>query len=157
MLKKIKQRAETGLLTVALVIPLALCVFAFLGVAGYFTFRESLPPNLAALVTAACGVLLIAITLIIAKLTQMTRQRSNPPAGRLSTGGFELGEELESYLRDHADPVMTDWIRRHPDRAALVTLGLGVAAGYSGQFRRLLMDTYARYAESESARRSKRH
>jgi hypothetical protein len=153
MIKRIKQRAETGLLTLALVIPLALCVFAFLGAAGYFTFRESLPPNLAALVTAACGIVLIALTLVIAKLARWVQRREQSTSFD-SGSGFELGGEIESYLRDHADPVLSGWIRDHPDKAALATLALGVAAGYSGQFRRLLMDAYSRYAESESARRS---
>ncbi|NKI34439.1 hypothetical protein HFP89_04590 [Wenzhouxiangella sp. XN79A] len=150
MVGKLKQRAETGVLATALVIPLALCVFAFLGVAGYFTFRESLPPNLAALVTAACGIVLIALVLIGAKLANRTR--STPPP---SQSDFELGEELESYLREHADPVLSDWVRDHPDRAALVSLALGVAAGYSGRFRSVLMDMYARYSETERARRDR--
>jgi hypothetical protein len=154
MLKRIKQRAETGLLTLALVIPLAFCVFAFLSVATYFTFRESLPPNLAALVTAACGIVLIALTLVTVKLARFA-QRQKQPAPPEAASGFELGAEIEDYLRDHADPALSAWIERHPDRAALVTLGLGVAAGYSGGFRRVLMDAYARYAESEAARRTR--
>ena len=72
MIRRLKQRAETGALAIALIIPLALCVFAFLGVAGYFTFRETLPPDLAALVTAACGVVLIALVLVVAKLANLT-------------------------------------------------------------------------------------
>jgi hypothetical protein len=154
MIKRIKQRAETGLLTLALVIPLALCVFGFLGLAGYFTFRQSLPPNLAALVTSACGIILIAVTLLLAKLSQFNM--GSKPSKRVDTkAGFEIGDELEGYLRDHADPVLTDWIRGNPDKAAMVTLALGIAAGYSDQFRRLLLDAYSRYSESESARRSK--
>lgn len=154
MIKRIKRRAETGLLTLALVIPLGLCVFALLSVAGYFTFRESLPPNLAALVTAACGIVLIALTLLVAKLARLTHREKKKPTGD-AQAGFEFGDELESYLRSHADPVLTSWIRRNPDRAALVTLALGVAAGYSGQFRSLMMDAYVRYAESETSRRSR--
>jgi len=155
MIKRIKQRAETGLLTLALVIPLALCVFGFLGLAGYFTFRQSLPPNLAALVTSACGIVLIAVTLLLAKLSQFNTG-SKPPKRVDTKAGFEIGDELEGYLRDHADPVLSGWIRRHPDRAALITLALGVAAGYSGQFRRVLMDAYTRYTESERSRRTRR-
>lgn len=155
MIKRIKQRAETGLLTLALVIPLALCVFGFLGLAGYFTFRQSLPPNLAALVTSACGIVLIAVTLLLAKLSQFNTG-SKPPKRVDTKAGFEIGDELEGYLRDHADPVLSGWIRRHPDRAALITLALGVAAGYSGQFRRVLMDAYTRYTESERSRRARR-
>lgn len=153
MIGKIKQRAEIGVLTAALVIPLGLCVVAFLGVSLYFTLRESLPPNLSALVTAASGIVLIAVTVIIGKLSNIRLNRSRRSQPKVSEG-LELADELESYLRDHADPVLTDWIRDNPDRAALITLALGVGAGYSSQFRRVLMDAYARYAESESARRS---
>ena len=153
MIGKIKQRAETGVLTTAIVIPVGFCVFGFLGVAAYFTFRESLPPNLAALVTAASGIVVIAATLIAAKLSNMRLRRSRRP-GAKAKDGREMADELESYLRNHADPVVTDWIRDNPDKAALVTLALGVGAGYSSQFRRVLMDAYTRYAESESARRS---
>jgi len=47
---------------------LGLCVFAFLGLAGYFAFREHLPPDLAAMVTAACGIVLIALISLIARI-----------------------------------------------------------------------------------------
>lgn len=154
MIQKLKQRAETGALVMVLVIPLALCVFAFLGVAGYFAFRESLPPDLAALVTAAAGIVLIAVILIIAKLVHLargTRSSSSP-----SAKDFELGDEMEAFLRDHADPVLSDWVRGNPDKAALTTLALGVAAGYSGRFRSVLLDVYERYAESEQVRRARR-
>lgn len=154
MIRKLKRRAETGALVLALLIPLALCVFAFLGAAGYFTFRESLPPNLAAVVTAACGIVLMALVLVIAKLANAASGRSGSSSKHRGDDGFELGDELESYLRDHADPVLTDWIRGNPDKAALTTLALGVAAGYSSEFRRILLDMYARYAASEAARRS---
>lgn len=153
MIQKIKQRAEMGALVTVLVIPLALCVFAFLGVAGYFTFRESLPPDLAALVTAAAGIVMIAVVLIIAKLVNLARDRSSSPP---SAKDFELGDEMEAFLRDHADPMLSDWVRGNPDKAALTTLALGVAAGYSGRFRSVLLDIYERYAESEQARRSRR-
>jgi hypothetical protein len=152
MLKKLKKRVETGALVTALVIPLALCVFAFLGLAGYFAFRESLPPDLAALVTAACGIVLIALILIIARIAG-SGGGSTP---RRSSDEVELGEDLEDFLRDHMDPVMSDWIRNNPDKAAITTLALGIAAGYSDQFRRVLMDLYARYSESETVRRSRR-
>ncbi|HKL53597.1 MAG TPA: hypothetical protein VJ902_06525 [Wenzhouxiangellaceae bacterium] len=152
MIRKIKQRAETGVLAVALIVPLALCVFAFLGLAGYFTFRETLPANLAALVTAACGIVLIALVLVIAKLANL-RIGASSSSGPAGDDESELGEELESMLREHADPVLTDWIRDNPDKAALTTLALGVAAGYSSRFRRVMMDMYARYSESERSRR----
>lgn len=154
MIKTIKRRAETGLLTLAVVIPLALCVVAFLGVAAYFSFRENLPPDFAALVTAASGIVLIAATLLIAKLSRVLQKRDNASSDDRRSG-LALGSELESYLNDHADPVLKAWVRDNPDRAALITLGLGVAAGYSGQLRRLLLDAFARYSDSEKHRRSR--
>ncbi len=154
MIGKIKRRVETGALVTVLVVPLALCVVAFLGVAGYFAFRESLPPDLAALVTAASGIVLIALILLIARIANSIRGSS--PNRRRSEEDFELGSELESLLREHADPVLSDWVRRNPDKAAIATLALGVAAGYSTQFRRVLLDMYTRYAETEGLRRSTR-
>jgi len=154
MLNRIKRRVETGALVIALVISLALCVFGFLGLAGYFPFRESLPPYLAALVTAACGIVLIALILVVARIAGASGG-SATRRGKSETD-VELGEDLEDFLRDHVDPVMGDWIRNNPDKAAITTLALGIAAGYSDQFRRVLMDFYARYSESETVRRSRR-
>lgn len=152
MLKKLKKRVETGVLVTALVVPLSLCVFAFLGLAAYLAFREILPPDLAALVTAACGILLIALILVIARIANTARGPS-----RQKSEHAEVGEDFEDFLREHADPVLSDWIRNNPDRAAVATLVLGIAAGYSDQFRHVLMDMYARYSESENVRRSHRH
>ena len=152
MLKRIKRRVETGALVTALVVPLALCVFAFLGVACYFAFREGLPPDLAALVTAACGIVLIALILVIARIAGAGGGSSS----RRDNKDVEFGEDLEAFLRDNVDPVMGDWIRNNPDKAAISTLALGIAAGYSDQFRRVLMDLYARYSESETVRRSRK-
>ncbi len=155
MIGKIKRRVETGALVTVLVVPLALCVVAFLGVAGYFAFRESLPPDLAALVTAASGIVLIALILLIARIANSIRGSSSNRRPR--EDDLELGSELESLLREHADPVLSDWVRRNPDKAAIATLALGVAAGYSTQFRRVLLDMYTRYTETESLRRSSRN
>lgn len=151
MLKKIKKRVETGALVTALVVPLALCVFAFLGLAGYFAFREMLPPELAALVTAACGIVLIALVLVVAKIANAGGSSSRNESERV-----DFGEDIEDFLREHADPVLGDWVRDNPDKAAVTTLVLGIAAGYSDHFRRVLMDMYSRYAESEAVRRSRR-
>ena len=57
-------------------------------------------------------------------------------------------------LQEHADPVISEWIRNNPDRAAIATLLLGVAAGYSDSFQKILMDMYNRYTETESRRRT---
>lgn len=151
MLKKIKKRVETGALVTVLVVPLALCVFAFLGLAGYFAFREMLPPELAALVTAACGIVLIALVLVVAKIANAGGSSSRNESERV-----DFGEDIEDFLREHADPVLGDWVRDNPDKAAVTTLVLGIAAGYSDHFRRVLMDMYSRYAESEAVRRSRR-
>ncbi len=156
MLNKLKKRVETGALVTALVVPLALCVFAFLGLAGYFAFSESLPPKLAALVTAACGIVLIALILVIARIANASRDASSRSASRPDGEGVEFGEDFEALLREHADPVLSEWVRNNPDRAALTTLALGIAAGYSDRFRHVLMDLYTRYSESEAVRRSKR-
>ena len=150
MIRKIKKQVETGAIVIALVVPLALCVFAFLSVAAYFGFRESLPPHLAALVTSACGVVLIALILLVAKIGS----GGGSKAKRDGNADFELGEELESLMREHADPMLSNWVQNNPDRAAIATLALGIAAGYSSQFRGVLLDMYARYAESENLRRS---
>ncbi|WP_376696242.1 hypothetical protein [Wenzhouxiangella sp. EGI_FJ10305] len=154
MLKKLKKRIEAGALVTALVVPLALCVFAFLGLAAYFAFSEALPPKLAALVTAACGIVLIAVILVIARIANASRGASSRSASRSDREDFDLGEDFEAFLREHADPVLSDWVRNHPDRAAIATLVLGIAAGYSDRFRQVLMDLYSRYSESESLRRS---
>lgn len=160
MLNKLKKRVETGALVTVLVVPIALCVFAFLGLAAYFAFRENLPPELAALVTAACGIVLIALILVIARIANGSRRSSRPGSSRSNGNGngnyAELGEDFEDFLREHADPVLSDWVRNHPDRAAVTTLLLGIAAGYSDRFRHVLMDLYSRYAESEAVRRSRR-
>lgn len=156
MLKKLKKRVETGALVTALIVPLALCVFAFLGLSGYFAFSEILPPKLAALVTAACGIVLIALILVIARIANASRDVSSRSRPRPDTEPVDIGEDLEEFLREHADPVLSDWVRSHPDRAALTTLALGIAAGYSNRFRHVLMDLYSRYSESESLRRSRR-
>ncbi|MDX1625444.1 MAG: hypothetical protein R3323_02915 [Wenzhouxiangellaceae bacterium] len=153
MIRKIKQRVETGVWVLALVVPLTLCVFAFLGVAGYLAFRETLPPDLAALVTAACGIVLIAIVFAVARIANSSAGSPNRNSGREN---LDLGEDFEALLREHADPVLTEWVRNNPDRAAVTTLALGIAAGYSSQFRRILMDFYARYSESERLRRTRR-
>jgi len=148
MLKRIKKNIETGALVTALIVPLWLCVFASLGAACYFTFRETLSPALAALVTAAMSIVLIAFVLVFARLFSGGRKSPEPRS-------VELGDDLEEFLREHADPVLSRWVRANPDKAALTTLALGIAAGYSEQFRRVLFDLYARYAESETVRRGR--
>lgn len=151
MLTRLKHRVETGVLVTAIVVPVALCVFAFLGVACYFALLNSLSPALAALVTAAAGIVVIALVLIIAKIADPAKKRASPRHRKASDD-----DEFERFLHDHADPVLARWIKDNPDKAAFATLGLGIAAGYSEPFRRVLSDLYIRYSESESIRRSRR-
>lgn len=150
MLMRLKKRVEAGALMAALIVPLSLCVFAFLGVACYFAFRSMLSPALAALVTAAVGIVLIALVLLIARIATALRR----PSPRRRDRDAEYSEEFEKLLREHADPVLSRWIQDHPDKAAITTLALGIAAGYSEQFRKVLFDLYERYSESEKMRRS---
>lgn len=149
MLTQLKRRMETGVLVAAIVVPAALCVFAFLGIACYFALLDILPPALAALVTAAAGIVLIALVLVIARIAGASEKRSR---SRREHEAYH--EDFEKLLRDHADPVLARWIQDNPERAAITTLALGVAAGYSEQFRSVLFDLYARYSESENIRRS---
>ncbi|MFP4207306.1 MAG: hypothetical protein ACLFSC_01530 [Wenzhouxiangella sp.] len=150
MFKRLKKKAETGAITALVVIPLVVCVIAFLALACYFSLLPVLSPALAALVTAAAGIVLIAFVLVIARLSAAGAGASSPPHST------EPGEEFEAFLRQHADPVLTQWVRDHPDKAALTTLLLGVAAGYSQAVRRVLLDTYLRRTDSENRRSARR-
>ncbi len=148
MLTRLKKRLETGVVVTAIIVPVSLCVFAFLALACYLALLESLPPALAALVTAAAGIVVIALVLVIAKIADPARRR----AGRQRESAPDR-DDFERFLREHADPVLARWIQDNPDKAAITTLGLGIAAGYSEPFRRVLSDLYIRYSESESVRR----
>lgn len=148
MLTRLKKRMGTGVLVAAIVAPAVLCVFAFLGVACYFALLDSLTPALAALVTAASGVILIALVLLIAKIADPAKSRADSRRGKAPDA-----DEFERFLREHADPVLARWVQDNPDKAAITTLALGIAAGYSKPFRRVLSDLYIRYSESENVRR----
>jgi hypothetical protein len=150
MFERLKKKIETGAITALLVIPLAVCVIAFLALACYFSLLAVLNPALAALVTAAAGIVLIAFVLLISRIS------APRPPRKSRTAPADPGEEFESFLRDHADPVLTQWVRDHPDKAALTTLALGVAAGYSDAVRRVLLDSYLRRIEREERRRGSR-
>ncbi|MEX0915538.1 MAG: hypothetical protein WDZ60_06555, partial [Wenzhouxiangellaceae bacterium] len=69
----------------------------------------------------------------------------------------DMPDQIEALLQQHADPVLSDWIRNNPDRAVIATLVLGVAAGYSKSFQKILMDMYSRYSEAETRRRTDRN
>jgi len=151
MLTRLKKRLEAGVLVTAIIVPVSLCVFAFLALACYLALLESLPPALAALVTAAAGIVLIALVVLIAKIADPARKRT----ARRSAPASDR-DEFERFLREHADPVLARWIQDNPEKAAFATLGLGIAAGYSEPFRRVLSDLYIRYSESEAVRRERR-
>lgn len=145
MFSGLKDRMEKRAIATAIIAPLVLVVIAFLALASYFTLRESLSPSLAALVTAAAGIVLIAVVLLI---TRMSARESQPekPSSR------DLPEELERMLQDQVDPLVSEWIRNNPDRAAIASLLLGIAAGYSEAFQKILVDVYRRYSAAEGAR-----
>lgn len=134
----------------AIIVPAGFTVVAFLALACFFAFNEWLPPALAALVTAAIGIIVIAVVFL---LTRIATRRPQPPP---SPPPREWPDELERMLQENADPVLSAWIRKNPDRAAIATLLLGVAAGYSESFQNILLDMYKRYAETETRRRSAR-
>ncbi len=150
MFDRLKARMEKRAIASAIILPVALTVVAFLAMACFFALRELLSPSLSALVTAAAGVLLIAIVLLITRIAT-SKSRAVQPTSR------DLPDEVEKMLQDHADPVISQWVRNNPDRAAIATLLLGVAAGYSDSFQKILMDMYSRYTEAETRRRSGRH
>lgn len=149
MFNRLKDRVEKRAIASAIILPFALTVVGFLGLACYFALRDSLSPSLAALVTAAAGIVVIAVVLLVTRIAA----RESPPQ---ATASRDLPDQLEKILQEHADPVISDWIRNNPDRAAIATLLLGVAAGYSESFQKVLLDMYSRYTEAESQRRSER-
>lgn len=141
---------EKQAIATATLIALMLMVIAFLGLACYLALRESLSPSLSALVTAAAGIVLIGLVLLVRWISA----RASKPAQPRSR---DFPEDVERILQEHVDPVISEWVRSNPDRAAIATLLLGVAAGYSERFQKILMDVYSRYSEAEIKRRSGRH
>lgn len=127
---------------------LALCMFAFLALSGYFALLRVVDSVYAALMVAG-GCLLMAMAILLVARTITSRKHE-------SRTGMHPTEAFEDFLEDGVDPVMGAWIRRHPDAAAAVTLALGIAAGYSGSVRRILQDLYVHYADSETERRASR-
>lgn len=149
MFDRLKNRVEKRAIAGAIILPIVLTVVAFLAMACYFALRESLSPAMAALVTAAAGIVLIALILLVVRIST---NASSPAPPKPS----ELPDQIEEMLQEHADPVISEWVRRNPDRAAIATLLLGVAAGYSDSVQKILLDMYNRYAETETRRRSGR-
>lgn len=149
MFSQIRQRLEAHAIAYALVGALAVCVLGFALFACFLGLLEILTPALAALVTAAVAVLLIAIVLLGLRIANATPARS-APRGRQR----DPAERLEQMLQQHADPVLTRWVRDNPDKAVATTVALGVAAGYSDTVRRALADMYSQYVGAEEHRRA---
>jgi protein-S-isoprenylcysteine O-methyltransferase Ste14 len=79
MFQRLKKKAETRAITALIVIPLVVCVIAFLVLACYFSLLSMLSPALAALVTAAAGIVLMAFVLLIARLSSPHSSKSPRP------------------------------------------------------------------------------
>jgi hypothetical protein len=114
---------------------LGVCAVAFLAFAAYLELAAFVAPGTAALLTGG-------ILLLLAVLTVLVFGRS-PPSRRRRLGGHEPADELEAYLAERTDPVLSGLLRRYPERALAATLLLGIAAGYSSSVRRVLRDLYA--------------
>jgi hypothetical protein len=147
MFERLRDRMEKRAIASAIILPVALAVVAFLGMACYFALRESLSPSLSALVTAAAGIVVIAVVLLVTRIATRVPQADQTVSG-------DLPDQIEKMLQENADPIISEWVRDNPDRAAIATLLLGVAAGYSESFQKVLLEMYSRYIETETRRRS---
>lgn len=125
---------------------LGVCAVAFLAFAGYLQLEKILTPPAAALVT---GIVLLALALLVVLLSR----RSGVRRGHRRRPDSDPVDGLEAMLDERVDPVLSRWLRRHPERAVVATLLLGVGAGYSRSVRRVLQDVYNQYVETESERR----
>jgi len=128
----------------AIVIPLGLLTFGFGSLSCYLTFAQMLPPNLAALVTAACSVILIAAVFLIAKLSNWSHNRPVHPR-RMSFDSEQRRvkstiNQIEDILGKQADPGLLRWVRDNPDRATLLALAIGAATGYSPKLRAAILE-----------------
>lgn len=129
---------------------LGICAVVFLALAGYLQLERTMTPAVAALVT---GGVLMALALLAVSCSRISGVRRRRRRGRRRPDG-NPDDGLEAMLDERMDPVLSRWLRRHPERAAVATLLLGVGAGYSRSFRRVLQDVYNQYVETESERRS---
>ncbi|GGX58454.1 hypothetical protein GCM10007392_27910 [Saccharospirillum salsuginis] len=97
---------------------LVACAIAWLAFAAYLGLTQVLEPVWAAMATGGgCLVFALVVYWIFAVV-------SRPKAPQSSPG-------LEALMQQAADPLVRDLIVRHPDRASLAALALGVAAGSS--------------------------
>lgn len=131
----------------AVTVLLAVCGLVFLALAVYLWLAGVFEPPIAALLTAACSLLLAALVLLVVR-----RRGSAAPVPDRD----ELADRVEQALEQQVDPAVGAWIRRHPGRAAGVTLLLGIAAGYDRSVRRVIRDLLTGYAESGREERERR-
>ena len=149
---KWSRRIQTRAVALAMAGLLGTFMLAFLALAGYLALQQVVQPVLAALIIAA---VLLLVALLVWLVTHLiTRRRSYKRRRHIGEADLNPFDGLEETLERCADPVLRDWVRRHPDRAAAMTVLLGIAAGYSGSVRRVLQDLYNHYAEAEGRRRS---
>jgi len=146
MFESLKIKLEKGALAALVLAGLFFCVIGFLALAVFSSLLTVLPVPLAALVTAAAGIVSIAVIWVLTKLIPGKTPTRGEPVKRES-----VEETIETFLRQQADPALTQWAKGHPDKAALMTLLLGVAAGYSQAVRRALLDTYMRHAQTQES------
>lgn len=125
---------------------LLLCSTGFLAWALYLQLAQEISPQKAALATALVllGLALLVVYLARRRSTRRDHQARHPLDG------------LEETLEQRIDPLISASIRRHPQRAALITLLLGGAAGYSRTVSVVAQDLYEKYVETESERRTSR-
>lgn len=140
------QRIRLRAVATGIALVLVAAAVVYLSLAAYLYLAATMPAAHAALVTGSALLLLTAI--VVGGTWWATRRRRRrqrrPP------------DNLEELLGAHLDPLLRDWIDRHPEGAAASTLLLGIAAGYSRSVRRVLQDLFDQYAETERRRREHR-
>jgi ABC-type nickel/cobalt efflux system permease component RcnA len=144
-----RQKRSLYVRLVAIFIAALLCTCAaiFLAFAAYLTLQESMTAMQAALVTAAACLLLALMVWLL--MRWVLRRRGRRQAG-------DPRDMLEDALQSYADPMLREWARHHPDRALIVSVLLGIAAGYSAPVRRLMRDLYGQLADRERPRSKSR-
>ena len=111
-------RLKVRTIGLGLVSLLVACAVAWLAFAAYLGLTQLVEPVWAALATGAgCLVLALVVYWIFTVVSRPKAPQSSPA--------------LEALLQQTADPLVRDLIVRHPDRASLAALALGVAAGSS--------------------------
>jgi hypothetical protein len=148
MLMRQKRRIQVRVFAVFIVAVLCMCATLFLALATYLALRETMSSIWAALATAAASLLVALLGWLVAwhLSRRRSRDRREPADPR---------DMLEEALQSYADPMLSEWARRNPDRAVVASALLGVAAGYSAPVRRLMRDLYCPTADQEN-RRGKR-